>query len=160
MRKRYGVIQRSSVKRRTFSGIAYDSLLECCRARQLAVQEPTGLQWEAHPKFTLGCPENTYTADFRVWSADDPRLFVRVPASGWPASGRMIDVPEGWAEEVKGPVTEGVERLKTLWRAHGPVPLVILTRTGGNGLQTRWSRAVIIPRGAGEDFSDNQTGRR
>jgi hypothetical protein len=145
VRKRYGVVKRSSPERRTFQGVVYDSLLEMHRAWQLRTMqvgtlEREGLTWEPHPKFTLGCPENTYTADFRVWTPDHPHLC-------WIQRGRrrIVDTPDGYVEEVKGPVRTGIGRLKKLWKAYGPVPLVLLTWEHGTGLGTTWARTVILP---------------
>jgi hypothetical protein len=145
-RKRFGVVPRATVERRTFREVVYDSRLECSRAWQHAAIEQGGHLWTPHPKFALGCPENTYTADFRAWEPDDPRLYVRSPSKGWPALGIMIPVPDGWVEEVKGPVKAGVDRLKKLWRQYGPVTLVILSAVGrDHGLKQQWAREIIVP---------------
>ena len=149
MKKRHGIFKRSSPERRTFRDVVYDSLLEYCRAKQLAMNETIGLTWQPHPQFILGCPENTYAADFRVRTPDTPVLYWTVANRLGGVRARSIPVPDGWIEEVKGPVRAGVGRLKRLWKAYGTLPLVILTHDGGSGLQTRWTRSVVVPSSMG-----------
>ena len=145
-RKRYGVVQRSSPERRTFRGVVYDSRLDCSRAMQHAAQEPTGLIWTYHPRFTLGCPENIYTADFLVKTPEFPCLLWEPTFKGSASYTDWIPIPDGYVEEVKGPVRTGVGRLRKLWRTYGKVPLVILTGVGNaSGLKQQWRREVVIP---------------
>lgn len=145
MRKRFGVVKRSAPERRTFDGVVYDSLLECSRAQQLAALESTGLTWEPHPEFTLGCPENTYTADFRAFTPDDQSYYWNEENLRSGCRTRSVLIPNGWVEEVKGPVKTGVGRLKKLWKAYGTVPLVILTAVGKSAGSQQWNREVILP---------------
>lgn len=153
MRKRYGVVKRSPPERRTFQGVVYDSLLEMHRAWQLATMEGGGLTWEPHPTFVL-CREDeppgiirlsTYTADFGARTPDEPHLFWYAPTKRDPARVLCVDVPDGWVEEVKGPVRTGIRRLVARWKAYGKVPLVILTATSGHGLHVQWKRTVVVP---------------
>lgn len=141
---RYGVVKRSPPERRTFLGVVWDSLLERKRAEELALQEPVGLIWEPHPTFTLGCPENRYTADFRVWTPDIPWFDYTVLNRKGELIRKSVPVPDGWVEETKSVVRTGIGRLVRLWKAYGSVPLVILTEDK----KTRgWIRRVVIPKG-------------
>jgi hypothetical protein len=63
--------------------------------------------WLPQPKFRLGCPENSYRADFLVVGRD------RV-----------------WAEDVKGHITPKFARDKKLWKRYGPCALCIIRSNG------------------------------
>jgi len=143
-RRRFGVVRRATPARRTFRGILFDSLLEATRAMQLAAMESEGQTWQPHPKFILGCPENVYTADFRVWPHAGCCIEWRSLVNGKLVSTR-VHAPNGYVEEVKSAVQIGVRRLMKLWKAHGQVPLLILTAAGGEGIRQQWSRRVIVP---------------
>jgi hypothetical protein len=121
-------------------------------AMQFAAQESSGLLWERHPVYYLGCKENAYCADFRVWTPEIPTYDYSVLSQKNDSLRRTVPIPDGFVVEVKGPVQTGVWRRMMLWKAHGPagIPLVIMTAAGGtpiDGLKQRWTRRVIVPDG-------------
>jgi hypothetical protein len=125
---KYGVAPKAE---RTIGGVTYASKAESLRAAQLKfLADSCGWIVTPQPKFTLGCPENVYIADFQVrdsegqWFHDcDPAILVSV-----------------WVEDVKGIKTAKFRHDVKLWRKYGPVPLVILKRKGRG-----WIRHVVLP---------------
>jgi hypothetical protein len=114
-RHKYGVSPKAD---RTMDGITYASKAEMIRAYELKLAARTfGWIIIQQPKFHLGCPENTYVADFQV------------------QDGSYI-----WVEDVKGVTTAKFRHDVKLWRAYGPYPLRILKRTH-NG----WTTETIEP---------------
>ena len=118
---------------RTIGGITYASKAESLRAAQLKLLvDSCGWIVTPQPRFTLGCPENVYIADFLVsdnegqWFHDcDPAVNVTT-----------------WVEDVKGIETQKFRHDVKLWRKYGPCPLVILKHKGAG-----WKRWVVLPDG-------------
>lgn len=112
LRKRLGIKSQSKYRaRRTeYNGVVYASKAEATRAAELDLMVRQGiiLSWTPQPRFTLGCPENAYVADFSVFYPG-PRMFV---------------------EDCKGMETPKFKRDKKLWKAYGKFPLRILKRKG------------------------------
>jgi len=99
-------------KRTEYNGRTYASKVEAKRAWQLDRLVIFGkvLSWTPQPRFTLGCPENVYVADFLVEGADGTT----------------------WAEDVKGFETLAFKRNKRLWKVYGKHDLRILKRKGAS----------------------------
>ncbi len=99
-------------------GSRYDSRAEAARSTQLDLLWRAGhiQRYRHQPTYHLGCPENTYRADFEV-----------VDANG-----------EVHAEDVKGFRTQKCRRDIRLWRRYGPCPLYLLTRKNH-----RWITEII-----------------
>lgn len=130
MKKRHGIFKRSKPENRTFRGIIFDSILDRNRAVELAARESEGLRWEPYPEFVLGVPARRRKLDFHVWTPAHPYLqwVTEHTIHGQPHSrAHCIEIPNGYVEEIKGPVQTGVRLLVSLWKACGPVPLVIRT---------------------------------
>lgn len=70
------------------------------------------------PLFRLGCPENTYHADFLVVESN----------------GDVVAI------DVKGVETPAFKRTKKLWEAYGRIPLKIVKRKGD-----RFCVAEVLP---------------
>lgn len=119
---------------RTFNGKVYASKAEAQRARELKVWcETEGTTVTPQPRFHLGCPENTYVADFHCRTAPgDTALLVTF-------DGKEHRLTE-WVEDVKGVETAKFKRDVKLWRAYGPCVLVILKRRGNT-----WKREYVVP---------------
>lgn len=90
-----------------YNGKKYQSKAEARRAEELDTMLKHGviLSWTPQPKYTLGCPENVYRADFEVRYADG-----------------TIE-----AQDVKGMRTPVFNHHVKLWRAYGPHTLAIIT---------------------------------
>lgn len=114
MRTKYRAI------RTEYNGVTYASKAEATRAEELDLWLKSGdvVSVERQPRFTLGCPENVYVADFRVT-----------------CSNGSVHV-----EDVKGCETAKFRHDKKLWRRYGPCPLSIMKHRGA-----RWDVEVIIP---------------
>lgn len=99
------------------AGAIYASNAEMVRATQLRMLVRAGKIncLKRQPRFHLGCPENTYVADFEYFE-----------------DGRR------WVEDVKGFKTQKFRRDLRLWRRYGPCPLKLLTWKRG-----RWKVEVI-----------------
>lgn len=151
---RHGVIPRAKPEDRTYLDVFHESKLNASRHMQLEAQKQSGLTYECYPVFHLG-PDVTYKADFCVRTPDCPWVEYTVHQKDNPFFMRRVDVPDGWAEEIKGKVRTGVGRLKTLWRKYGQVPLIILNDAGRTGLGQMWRREVVIPTAKGS--SDAKT---
>lgn len=93
---------------RVVDGITFDSKLEAGRYRELKALRDGGdaevrhFEWQV--RFHLGVPENVYVVDFVIWTRDGA----------------------AWAEDVKGHETPKFLRDLKLWRAYGPMDLMIL----------------------------------
>lgn len=102
------VARRSKYRavRTVYNGRSYASKAEARRAHELDLLLKAGviLEWVPQPRFHLGCPENTYVADFDVVAADGGR----------------------WVEDVKGCETAKFRHDKKLWRKYGPCPLHVI----------------------------------
>ncbi len=97
---------------RTWRDKVYDSKAEMQYAQllDLLLKDGTLVEVRQQPCFHLGCPENTYIADFLV-----------VPAKGLP---HVIDV--------KGMETDKFKHDKKLWKVYGEMQLIIvMQRPGG-----------------------------
>ena len=96
---------------RTWRDKVYASKAEMQYAQllDLLMQDGTIVEIREQPRFHLGCPENTYIADFLV-----------VPAKGLP---HVIDV--------KGMETAKFRRDKKLWKVYGEMQLIIVKQRGG-----------------------------
>ena len=128
-RNKYGVAPKEE---RTFNGKVYPSKAEMTRAEQHAIASKVdGYAVVEQPKFTLGCPENVYRADFLLSSTRPIRFFL--------ADGRTVTETQ-WVEDVKGVETAKFKRDVKLWRSYGPCVLVILKRSGGS-----WKRTYVVP---------------
>ena len=97
-----------------YNGVRYDSKAEAARAVELDLLQRAGeiTTWIGQPTVRLGCAENIYRPDSLV-----------IPPIGLP-----------WFEDVKGFETPKFRRDKKLWRAHGRLPLRIIT--GGAVVET------------------------
>lgn len=94
--------------RTEYNGVTYASKAEAARAAALDMLISGGevLAVERQPRFTLGCPENVYVADFKVQMANGK-----------------------WhIEDVKGMETAKFRHDKKLWKAYGPMPLHIIRK--------------------------------
>lgn len=119
---------------RTFGNITFASKAEMQRYVELKLLHDFGdvVSLTLQPRFHLGCPENTYIADFRV---------------------RQEDGAE-WVEDVKGFKTQKFRRDMKLWRRYGDVPLRVLTRRG-----TKWSVEIIEPESSSHEKQKRGTRR-
>ena len=99
-------------------GIRFDSVTEAIRYRDLKMWLDCGevRQIRLQPVYHLGCPENTYRADFEVTYRDG----------------------EVWTEDVKGFETAKFKHDRRLWASYGPNELRILKRVRG-----RWQTESI-----------------
>lgn len=88
-----------------YNGVRYHSKAEAARAQHLDMLKAAGevVEWHRQPRFTLGCPENVYVADF------------------------LVKDRNGWhTEDVKGAETAKFRHDKKLWRVYGCQPLHII----------------------------------
>lgn len=90
--------------RTEYNGRTYASKAEADHAAKL---DACGIRWKPQPRFHLGCPENTYVADFAIENED----------------GKLTEV-----HEVKGRRTAKFNHDVRLWRRYGPCPLLIFTK--------------------------------
>ena len=104
-----------------YNGMRFDSRAEATRAAEhdLLLRGGHLRSVERQVRFELGCPENVCRMDFVVTGLD----------------GRQ------WVEEVKGCETPAFRRIRKLWAAYGPMPLLILKRRG-----SVWSKETIEPK--------------
>ena len=116
---------------RTLEGVTYQSKAEMQRAAQLKYMV-TSCGWivTPQPRFTLGCPENVYVADFHIIDKGGEWFYNCDPA---------INLTE-WVEDVKGFETAKFRHDVKLWKKYGVCPLIILSRRGST-----WTRRVILP---------------
>lgn len=101
--------------RTEYNGRTYASKAEAAHATLLDIQK---VRWEPQPRFHLGCPENTYVADFAILDAD----------------GNVVRV-----HEVKGHRTAKFKHDMKLWKAYGPCPLHIFEKGR--------LKEVVVPQG-------------
>lgn len=87
--------------RTEYNGRSYASKAEAAHAAHL---DRCQALWKPQPRFHLGCPENTYVADFAILDSND----------------NMIEV-----HEVKGRRTAKFNHDVKLWKQYGPCPLII-----------------------------------
>ena len=93
--------------RTEYKGETYDSKAEADRAKELDLLKAVGQVWcwYRQPVFHLGCPENTYRADFLV-----------------------IDKEGVHVEDVKGVSTAKFNHDRRLWMQYGPCPLWVIKK--------------------------------
>ncbi len=110
--KRGPRIKVSPKEERTYNGELFASKAEMEYYRDVLCFLLAGThisELERQPKFTLGCPENVYRADFKYFD---------VGSQEW----RVADV--------KGMTTAAFARHRRLWSIYGPCPLHIVKRSG------------------------------
>jgi len=113
-------------KRTAYGGRTYASKAEAQRAAELDMLKRAGeiVSWRPQPRYTLGCDENVYIADFEIqWT----NTYVTT-------------------EDVKGVETAKFKRDKKLWRRYANHRLVILKRVGGT-----WQKQIVEPQGEVSD---------
>lgn len=94
-RNKYGAVRTS------YNGRSYASKAEAHHAYLLDLHK---IKWTPQPRFHLGCPENTYVADFAILDDDDNLAEVH---------------------EVKGRRTAKFNHDMRLWEQYGPCLLRI-----------------------------------
>lgn len=110
--KRGPRIKVSPKEERTYNGELFASKAEMHYYRDVLLMEQRAGAIEGltrQPKFELGCPENVYRADFRLFRV-------------WTQDWIVIDV--------KGMTTAAFARHRKLWSIYGPCTLHIVKRSG------------------------------
>lgn len=107
----------------TYKGRKYHSKAEANRAEWLD-HDWSIVTWTPQPRFTLGCPENVYVADFLV----EYRTGRFVSESADARLSTIVSEVLTRVEDVKGVETAKFRHDKKLWESYGPYDLWVIRR--------------------------------